>query len=584
MIQVSNLSFSYPHKDLYKDVSFTIAPGQSCAFIGRSGCGKSTLASLLLDPERLIYDGDITMEDVYTMGYVTQFLDADPASNQSVFDYIANDMLKLQAQMADLCTQMETADDVEPLLEDYQRLLDQYDAIDGDHFEHNIAKMLGLAGLSGHRDLEVRKLSGGEGKLVQVIRQMLITPHFIILDEPDSFLDFENQKALKDLINAHKGTLLTITHSRYLLNHCFDKILHLEDGLLQDFDGSYQEYQLFLLAYKAEVKEQSYDCDVEIARNAALVEQRRELATEVDSAAHGRALKARVSFQKRLEAARIAPPFLNIEIPQIKLPTPEDLGTEPLLTVENFSAAFASPLLDNVSFSVKPGEKIAMIGANGAGKTTLMRALMDGTHPSITWSEEAKIGYLSQNQDESLGDAVTLFDACFDAGFKSYDEITETLGRFGFPAEKMEEKLATLSGGEKTILALARLWRSGANILLLDEPSSHLDTYAQVALEEALAAFPGAVVMISHDFYAIVNAMDGVLLMEDKTVRPVRMRTFRKMIYAHHFNKDYLELEQKKQQLEVKIQQLLHKNNFTDAKNLLEELDEIVQAMKALQG
>ncbi|WP_409968191.1 ATP-binding cassette domain-containing protein [Bengtsoniella intestinalis] len=579
MITVSNLSFSYPHKVLYDNVNFTIEKGQSCAFIGRSGCGKSTLASMLLDRELLIFDGDIILEDVYTMGYVSQFLDADPHSKQTVFDYIARDILALQSRIADLCTQMETATEFDALLEEYQTALDQYDAIDGEHFESNLTKMLSLAGLAGHRDLEVAKLSGGEGKLVQVIRQMLTTPHFIILDEPDSFLDFENQKALKDLINSHKGTLLTITHSRYLLNHCFDKILHLEDGALQEFEGSYQAYQLFLLAYKVDLKEQSYKCELEIERNAALVEQRRELATEVDSAAHGRALKARVSLQKRLEAERIAPPFLNIEVPEIALPMVEDMEEETLLTVTDYAVSFNMPLLENVSFTVKPGEKIALIGENGAGKTTLMRALVKGEDPAIVWSEDAKIAYLSQVHEETFGDAVDLFDACFDAGFKSYDEITETLGRFGFPAEKMTAKLSTLSGGEKTILALARLSRSDANVLLLDEPSSHLDTYAQVALEEALKAYKGAVLMISHDFYAIVNGMDGVLLMADKTVRPQRMRTFRKQIYANHFSKDYLQLEQEKQQLEARIQQVLHKNDFTTAKELLEQMDTVVQAM-----
>ncbi len=580
MLEVSNLSFSFPHKDLYDDVSFTLTPGQSCAFIGRSGCGKTTLASMLLDRERYIYDGKITFDGVYTMGYVSQLHDVDPDCTLSVFDYIAADFLVLQDRIAHLCAQMEGDCDLDVVLAQYQDALDHFDAIDGDHFEANITRKLNLAGLNHQRDLDVVKLSGGEFKLVQVIKQMLTTPHFIIMDEPDSFLDFENLKALKDLLNDHKGTTLTITHSRYLLNHCFNKILHLENQKIQEFDGNYKAYQVHLLAYKIDLQEKATACQEEIERNAALVEQRRALATEVDSAAYGRALKARVSLQKRLEAQRIQGPFINIERPAIALQTVDEPLEGDVLAVADLSISFDRPLLQDVSFAIGAGEKVAIIGANGAGKTTLIRAIANAPeHSAITLAPEVALSYLAQNQEETaLGDD-TIFDVCFDAGFQSYDEITQTLDTFGFPAEKMTAKARTLSGGEKTILALAKLSRASANFLLLDEPTSHLDTYAQLALEDAIKAYNGAVLMISHDFYAIVNTMDYVLLIEHNTLRKVRMRTFRKMIYADHFSKDYLELEQSKLRLEGKIEHCLHKNDFTTARELLVDLDAIVQAM-----
>lgn len=580
MLEVSNLSFSFPHKDLYDDVSFTLTPGQSCAFIGRSGCGKTTLASMLLDTEKYIYDGKITFDGVYTMGYVSQLHDVEPGCTLSVFDYIAADFLVLQNRIADLCAQMEGDCDLDVVLAQYQDALDHFDAIDGDHFEANITRKLNLAGLNHQRDLEVVKLSGGEFKLVQVIKQMLTTPHFIIMDEPDSFLDFENLKALKDLLNDHKGTTLTITHSRYLLNHCFNKILHLENKKIQEFNGNYIAYQFHLLAYKIDLQEKATACQEEIDRNAALVEQRRALATEVDSAAYGRALKARVSLQKRLEAQRIQGPFINIDRPAIALQRVDEPLEGDVLTVSDLSISFDRPLLQDVSFAIGAGEKVAIIGANGAGKTTLMRAIAKAEgNSAITLASEVTLSYLAQNQEETALGEDTIFDVCFDAGFQSYDEITQTLDTFGFPAEKMTAKARTLSGGEKTILALAKLSRANANFLLLDEPTSHLDTYAQLALEDAVKEYNGAVLMISHDFYAIVNTMDYVLLIENNTLRKVRMRTFRKMIYADHFSKDYLELEQSKLQLEGKIEHCLHKNDFTTARELLVELDAIVQAM-----
>jgi ATP-binding cassette, subfamily F, member 3 len=141
--------------------------------------------------------------------------------------------------LTSICTEMETSSDIDSLLEKYQQTLDAFDAINGDDFENKINKNLNLTNLIKYKDLMISELSGGEFKLIQVIKEMLNSPDLMIMDEPDVFLDFENLNALKNLINSHKGTMLIITHNRYLLNHCFNKILHLENMELQEFDGSY---------------------------------------------------------------------------------------------------------------------------------------------------------------------------------------------------------------------------------------------------------------------------------------------------------------------------------------------------------
>ena len=211
------------------------------------------------------------------------------------------------------------------------------------------------------------------------------------------------------------------------------------------------------------------------------------------------------------------------------------------------------------------------------GKTTLLREIYKNTNPSIQISKDIEVAYLSQLQGERLNESHTILEEFFDAGFKSYEEIRSYISRFGFNEEVMSQKIGMLSGGEKNILQIAKVSAIKANLLLLDEPTSHMDTYSQLALEKALKDFNGAILMISHDFYMIANCMDYVLLIEDKTVRKMSMRKFRKMIYASHFGKDYLELEQKKKSIETKIELALKDGNFALAKVYAEELEELIK-------
>ena len=313
MIKIDNLSYSFPKKDLYNKISFTLEEGQHCAFIGASGSGKSTLIDIIMDPERYMFDGNVEMDQNYKIGYVSQFSQVDKSKETTVFEYIEEPFIKLQNEISNICTQMETSSDIEDLLKQYQEALDALDAIDGDDFESNINRKLNLADLSKHKDKKVSELSGGEFKLIQVIKEMLNNPDLMIMDEPDVFLDFENLNALKNLINSHKKTLLVITHNRFLLNHCFNKILHLENTELQEFDGRYVDYNLSLLQTKIELQELSKADDEEIAKNEIRIEKLRERATYNAEASNGRALKARVKIQERLEARRIKAPFVDIK-------------------------------------------------------------------------------------------------------------------------------------------------------------------------------------------------------------------------------------------------------------------------------
>ena len=579
MIKVDNLSYSYPQRDLYKDVSFTLEEGQHCAFIGASGSGKSTLIDIIMDPENYLFDGKLEMEPNLKIGYVSQFSQRDKTKEITVFEYIAEPFIKLQEKIATLCDEMGTSDDIETLLEKYQEALDAFDAIDGDNFENNINKKLNLANLNNHKDRMIHELSGGEFKLIQVIKEMLNSPDLMIMDEPDVFLDFENLNSLKNLINSYKKTILVITHNRYLLNHCFNKIIHLENMELQEFDGRYIDYNFSLLQTKIELQEMAIADEEEIARNEALIEILREKATYNAEASRGRALKARVKIQERLEARRIKAPFVDIKQPYINLSTDNEIEETTALKVEELTIAFDETLLENVNFEIKSTDKVAIIGTNGVGKTTLLKEIFKNNNNAIKVDENIEMSYLSQMQGDVINESNTILQEFYDVGFETYGEIRRYLGKYGFDADILTQKIDSLSGGEKNILQLAKVSASRANLLLMDEPTSHLDIYSQMALEKAIADYKGAILMISHDYHFIVNCVDYVLLIEDKTIRKMSMRKFRKMIYANHFDKDYLQIEEKKKTVELKIASALKDTDFERAKTLSEELEKLIKLM-----
>lgn len=579
MIKIDNLSYSFPQRDLYNKVSFTLEDGQHCAFIGASGSGKSTLIDIIMDPEKYMFDGNLEMDPNLRIGYVSQFSQLDKIKEITVFEYIAQEFIKLQDEIASICSEMENSTDIDTLLEKYQEALDAFDAIDGDDYESNINKKLNVANLAKHKDKMISELSGGEFKLIQVIKEMLNNPDLMIMDEPDVFLDFENLNALKDLINSHKKTILVITHNRYLLNHCFNKIIHLENTELQEFDGRYIDYNFALLQTKIELQEMAIADEEEIARNEALIEILREKATYNAEASRGRALKARVKIQERLEAKRIKAPFVDIKQPYINLETNNEIEETIALEACDFGISFDEVLLENVNFEIKSTDKVAIVGTNGVGKTTLLKEIFKNNNESIKINENIKLAYLSQMQSEVVNESNTILQEFYDVGFETYGEIRKYVSRYGFDSDILTQKIESLSGGEKNILQLAKVSASKANMLLMDEPTSHLDIYSQMALEKAIADYKGAILMISHDYHFIVNCADYVLLIEDKTVRKMSMRKFRKMIYANHFDKDYLQIEEKKKAVEMEIASALKDTDFERAKILSTKLEELIKSL-----
>ena len=598
MIQVENLSYEFPTKELYKNVSFTLENGQHCAFIGSNGTGKTTLVDMIIDPDKYLYDGKIIKSEECRIGYVNQFSKSEKDQEKTVFEFLSERFVEIQEETARVCDEMATAEDLDSVFERYQKLLDLFQAMDGDNYESNIKKQLYLVGMENHEQTEISKLSGGEYKLLQVVKEMLLMPNLLIMDEPDVFLDFENINNLCRLINSYQGTMLVITHNRYLLNHCFNKILHLENADIQEFDGNYTEYNFALLQKKIELSEEARADQEEIERTEKMVERMRKDATRVDIASLGRALNAKVTHLNRLRARAIKSPFVDLRLPKITLPLidaievdneanmqeiaegeTENSIADTVLTISGYQVAFSETLLENVDLELHAGEKVAIVGANGTGKTTLLRDIYKNENSSIQIADGVELGFLSQLHGEMLNENNTVYQEMEALGLEKKTEAEVFLKDYCFEKETLTQKIGQLSGGEQNLLQLAKISLSNANLLLLDEPTSHLDTYSQMALEKALADYKGAVFMVAHDFYTIVNVADSVLYVEDKTLRKMRIRSFRKMMYDQYFSKEYLELEQKKKELETRIASCLKDQDIEKAKALCEQLEDIIEQM-----
>lgn len=578
MIQVEQLSFGFTAKDLYKDISFTLEAGQHCALIGSNGTGKSTLAEILIHPEEYLYDGKIVRDESCRIGYASQFSVGDKFQDRTVLEFLSERFTSLQKDIEAVCAAMTETEDLDALYERYQQLLDQNEAMDGDHYESKIRKSLAVAGMNDLAETKLADISGGEYKMLQIMREMLLAPNLLVLDEPDVFLDFGNLGGLAQLINEYEGTMLVITHDRYLLNHCFNKILHLENGDLQEFDGTYSEYRCSILREKLALKLQNIEEQEEIARTQELVDTLRKRATEKVNPVIGRSVNAKQSQLDRLVARQIKAPFIEIREPEIVLPkvnVEEAAEKKPVLTITDYQVSFEEDLLENVSFQLFAGEKAALIGANGTGKTTLIRDILQNDHPAIHIDENTKYACLSQLQEEGLDEEKTVFETLQDGGFATREDVRHCLARYCLQEECMDQKVSKLSGGEKNMLQIALLAASDAQLLILDEPTSHLDLYAQTALEKAIADYEGTVLMVTHDFYLAAGCADYILLVEDHTVRRMRTRKFRKMVYDKYFDSAYLETDRKKQELEAAITTAFKKNDLAAVDKLCGQLEEL---------
>jgi ATP-binding cassette, subfamily F, member 3 len=505
MLTINGITVRLGGRDILSGATVAVPPRAKVGLIGRNGAGKSTLVKAIIgeiEPD----EGSVEMPRRTKLGYIAQ---EAPNGVKSPFETV----LESDVERTELIAESETCTDPDRLGDVHERLL----AIDAYSAPSRAARI--LIGLGFDEDMQARPLdsfSGGWKMRVALASLLFSAPDVMLLDEPSNHLDLEATLWLENFLKSYPGTLIVISHERDLLNNVVDHIVHLHAGKLTLYPGGYDSFErqrnerlAQQAAARAAQEAQAGRLKDYIARNSA----RASTAKQAQS-------RAKMLAKMQPIAAMIEDPTLSFDFPD-----PEELRP-PLITLDLASVGYTPgmPILSRLNLRIDPDDRIALLGRNGNGKTTLARLIaaqlapMDG---QMQATGKMQVGYFTQYQVEELAGASTPLELMTRAmEGKSPGAVRAQLGRFGFSGQRATSQVGTLSGGERARLALALVTRDAPHMLVLDEPTNHLDIDAREALVQALNAYQGAVILISHDRHMVELVADRLVLVDGGTARP----------------------------------------------------------------
>jgi ATP-binding cassette subfamily F protein 3 len=528
LAQFSKVSKDYAGNPVLDEIDLEILEGEKVGLVGENGGGKSTLFKLITGVEQPT-EGEVTRRRGLTIGYLTQ--DADPSQgSKTIFETVAEispEATALSARIHELEAAMTTsqfAEDtkyMERVLAEYSKAQERFDALGGYALEHQVEDVLGGLGFDAARyNQTIGSLSGGEKKLVNLARILLKKPDLLLLDEPDNHLDLEAKAWLESFIRSYPGTVLVISHDRYLLDRVVKKIYELEDGQISTYVGNYtyfvEERERRLLK-RHELYTLQQD---EIKRLEVVLRNLKSWAKQNSKfAARAASMERRVERARREATER--PVLLRN---RIKVNFDADRSGVKVLELKGVTKSLGGrTLFRPFDLTVLYGERVSIVGPNGSGKTTLLRIIAGSLPPdggTVKLGASVVLGYYTQ-EHESLPMSMTPM-----AFVRSLKPITEQsaigiLRRLLFSYRDMHNSIADLSGGEKSRLQIARLMLTDANFLVLDEPTNNLDIASIEVLEAALLDFDGTILTVSHDRYFLDRIVTKTIAISpDGKVRP----------------------------------------------------------------
>ncbi len=503
ILALNKISKAFGTDSILENISFNIEDGEKIALVGVNGAGKSTLFKIITG-ELSADEGEIIMPKNTEIGYFSQNLEID--SEKTIYDElltvfepvmaIENKMRNMEAKMAEL-----TGDALQELMKNYDELSIELEKKNGYEYESRLRGVIKGLGFSEEESTQViHELSGGQKTRVALGRLLLADYDVLLLDEPTNHLDIEALNWLEDYLKSYKGAVIAVSHDRFFLDRVAQKVIELENRKSKIFYGNYSYYaEKKFIDKKIEYK-QYLNQQKEIKHQQEVIKKLREFNRE-------KSIKRAESREKALEKMD------KLSVPE-NLPDkmhftikPEKESGNDVLNIENVSMAFDDTLLfKNITFDIKKGEKVALIGPNGIGKTTLFRIILNRLKPksgNVKTGASVITGYYDQEQSD-LNLNNTIFDEISDA----YPNIANTkirnvLAAFVFTGDDVFKSISMLSGGEKGRVALAKIMLSNANFLILDEPTNHLDINSKEILENVLKEYEGTVLYVSHDRYFI---------------------------------------------------------------------------------
>ena len=516
LLRVDRLAVLYGATEVLRDLSFQVEPRQRLGIVGANGSGKSSLLKAI-SGELIPTAGSLTLAPRARTAYLAQEIEASP--HESVYEdalHSRPDIMGLRMRLTELESSMATSTGAEltALVENYGDVQHEYERLDGYAYDNRVAEVLHGVGLTeADQALPPSALSGGQRRRLALARLLLQDADLLLLDEPTNHLDLEAIEWLEEFLRLSRAGMLIVSHDRRFLEHTADDILELQGGSGEWYPGNYRQY-LRLRRERRAVRQKEYDAQQEyIARTEEFI--RRYKAGQRAREARGRQTKL-----DRLD--RVAPPT---DDQQIRIRLQASSTSDLIFQSDGLTLSYQSPAgsawrLAMPAFTINAGERVAIVGPNGSGKTSLLKALLGELRPlkgRVKTGPRVTMRYYDQHLAD-LDPDKTVLTELQDAFGLPEETLRTFLGRLLFRGEDAFKLIRSLSGGEKSRVALAKLMLDDAGLLLLDEPTNHLDIPAQEMLEEALQDFEGTIVFVSHDRYFIDAIATRVWVVDQGTV------------------------------------------------------------------
>ena len=597
VLSCKNICKSYGINTILKDITFSINEGDKVGIIGSNGEGKTTLFKIL-SKELSQDEGEVFIDKNKSLGYLAQHLALD--SCNTIYDEMLSvfeDLQKLENKIKDLELKMNEPYDEknasyhEKIIKDYGTAQDLYENRGGYTYKGEISRVIkGLGFTEDDFNKLISTLSGGQKTRVALCKLLLLKPDILLLDEPTNHLDLEAIEWLEEYLKTYKGTVIVISHDRFFLDSVTTSTFQVINGHVNCYNAPYtKSVELMKKDYDAKLKAYNLQ-QAEIKRQEAIIEKFRSFNRE-------KSIKAAESREKALDKMELVDaPDKEKSASKIKFEASVKSGYD-VLHVEKLAKSYGhKKLFSNLSFDLKRGEKIALIGENGRGKTTLFNIIMDKIKSDSgvkVLGVNVNVGYYDQEQSNLNENKTILNEVWDDFPELTTSELRGFLGSFLFRGDDVFKEINKLSGGEKCRINLLKLMLSKSNLLLLDEPTNHLDIPSREALEESILSYDGTLIVISHDRYFLNKVINRILeLQEDgvseylgnysyyteKKKNPQRFETYeglatgktKTQLNEEKKKKKALEKEAKAKQNEIKNIE----NNISSNEETLEKLQE----------
>ena len=511
-IRFNNVSKSYDDRLILKEVHFRLSEGDRLGLIGKNGSGKTTFLRLILKQETPDI-GSVDVDSGMRIGYFSQFSELNGDENiQNILNSLYSDIHAIEDQLLEIEIKLENipvSDEMESLLLRQADLLEEMEHRDGWNYQYKIDTVLSKLKFNPQQRIcPIDQLSGGWRNRAALAKILLEAPDVLLMDEPTNFLDLEGLTWLEEWFSSFRGALIVVSHDRHFLDQVVNRVVEIENYHLQEYRGGFKQYVQEKPLRMKNLERQFEHEEELLAFEAEAISDREEASRNPSQALKRRLADIKKNIQPRLVDNIIIDLYQNLHVPA------------DLCRVEHLAKSFhGQPVFSDVSFELHRGERLAMIGSNGCGKTTLLQSLSGDIQPDsglVVWSKGGTFVYFNQVFEEldltdTVSHAVNIVELAFLAPRK---QVNRFLSLMQFSEMDLNQRIGTLSGGQRARVALAKSLLSGASTILLDEPTNHLDMTSTQVMERALVNFPGAVIVVSHDRFFIDKVANRMLVFE----------------------------------------------------------------------